>query len=319
MTSPPPSATTGRTVLVVMILGFTAWMFLQQPNSTPDPGNTAREPAAALADAATSRFRSDAWFLPDDELLGFVEVQAGPFLMGSDRGGDPLAFDNEHWPGGDGRESVDIPTFFVGRFEVTVAQYEQFVAATGHPVSDDVFEAPLDHPVVNISWPDALAYCRWLETSLRTSSNTPSRLARLLDDGWHVSLPNEAEWEKAARGADGRVYPWGAEPRRDRGRFGATGPAPVGSLGCPECPYGLSDLGGNVWELTRSPYRPYPFQATAGSAAGREEDLAADALWVMRGGHFGDGPQNIRAAIRGGADPGARRSFIGFRVVITPS
>ena len=311
---------TGRTLLVVMILGFAGWMFLQTPSPGPVPGNGAREPtAAAPADDATLGFRSDAWFLPDDALLGFVEIPAGPFLMGSDRGGDPLAFDNEHWPGGNGQELVDIRTFFIGRFEVTVAQYGRFVAATGHPAPDEVLRPSPNHPVVNISWPDALAYCRWLETTLKDSPITPSPLAGALDDGWHVSLPNEAEWEKAARGADGRVYPWGAQPRRDRAHFGVGGTAPVGSLPCPECSYGLSDLSGNVWELTRSPYRPYPFQADPRQAPGDDDNLFADALWVMRGGHFRDGPQNIRTAIRGGADPGARRPFIGFRVVITPA
>jgi len=93
----------------------------------------------------------------------------------------------------------------------------------------------------------------------------------------------------------------------------------VGSFPCPECPYGLSDMSGNVWELTRSPYRPYPYDPTPDSLDNLDSlDLDADALWVMRGGSYGDPDQNIRAAIRGGADPGARRPFIGFRVVLTP-
>ncbi len=70
-------------------------------------------------------------------------------------------------------------------------------------------------------------------------------------------------------------------------------------------------MSGNVWELTRSPNRPYPYDPT------NKIDLDTDALWVMRGGSYADPDQNIRAAIRGGADPGARRPFIGFRVVLT--
>ena len=73
-------------------------------------------------------------------------------------------------------------------------------------------------------------------------------------------------------------------------------------------------MSGNVWELTRSPYQPYPYDE--GDDAG---DLATDALFVMRGGSFTDPAPNVRAAIRGGADPGVRRPFIGFRVVITRS
>ena len=71
-------------------------------------------------------------------------------------------------------------------------------------------------------------------------------------------------------------------------------------------------MSGNVWEWTRSPYQPYPFDPSDD-----RRELQADALWVMRGGSFADAERNVRTAIRGGADPGARRAFIGFRVVIT--
>ena len=71
-------------------------------------------------------------------------------------------------------------------------------------------------------------------------------------------------------------------------------------------------MSGNVWELTRSPYRPYPYDPAIDHV-----DLDADALWVMRGGSYADSEQNIRTAVRGGVDPGARRPFIGFRVVLT--
>ncbi len=86
----------------------------------------------------------------------------------------------------------------------------------------------------------------------------------------------------------------------------------MGSFDCPECPFGLFDMSGNVWELTRSLYQPYPYDPSDD-----REDLEADALWVMRGGHFGDPERNVRAALRGGVDPGARRPFIGFRAVIS--
>ena len=73
----------------------------------------------------------------------------------------------------------------------------------------------------------------------------------------------------------------------------------------------MEDLSGNVWEWTRSPYSARPYGPTGSM------DLEADALWVIRGGSFGDPERNVRAAIRGGGDPGARRSFIGFRVAIS--
>ena len=258
-------------------------------------------------------FRPDAWFLPDDPLLGFVEIPAGPFLMGSDPAVDRLAFDNERWSASETRRTVELPTFLIGRFEVTVAQFRAFIAATRYPVSDPAaLNGAPDHPVASVSWPEALAYGRWLETTLGAWAETPPALAERLRDGWRVTLPSEAEWEKAARGPDGRVFPWGDLPRSDRANYQGAGTTSVGSFPCPECPFGLSDMSGNVWELTRSPYQPYPWDA-----ADEPVDLGADAIWVMRGGHFGDLDQNVRAAIRGGTDPGARRPFIGFRVVIS--
>jgi formylglycine-generating enzyme required for sulfatase activity len=257
-------------------------------------------------------FRADAWFLPKDDLLGFVEIPGGPFLMGSDPAKDPLAFDNERWPGASPQATVTVPAFYIGRFEVTVAQFGAFVKETGHRPDEGALRAPPNYPVTMITWPEALAYCRWLEEALKQSPQTPARLQQLLRDGWHVAPPSEPEWEKAARGTDGRVYPWGDQPRRDRANFGRSAPMPVGGVSCPECAFGLLDMSGNVWEWTRSPYQPYPFDPSDD-----RKDLQTDALWVMRGGSFADAERNVRAAIRGGADPGARRGFIGFRVTIT--
>jgi formylglycine-generating enzyme required for sulfatase activity len=260
-------------------------------------------------------FRTDAWYLPDDPTLGFVEVPGGPFTMGSDPGVDPLAFNVEWWGEGRVQGSPNVPTFFMGRFEVTVAQYGAFVAATRRPVADArALQDPPSHPVAWVSWPDAVAYTHWLDAQLRAAEPdglVPDLLNALLDAGWRVTLPTEAQWEKAARGPDARVYPWGSEPRRDRANFRSDSATPVGSFPCPECPYPLADMAGNVWEWTRSPYRPYPFDDSM-----ERVDLRADALWVMRGGSFGDTEQYIRAANRGGADPGARRAMIGFRVAL---
>jgi formylglycine-generating enzyme required for sulfatase activity len=250
--------------------------------------------------------------LPADDFLGFVQVPAGSFVMGSDKSTDPLAFDNERWSPSEARGNVSLPVFYIGRYEVTVAQFQVFVAATGRKVQPETIASPPTHPVTFVSWPDALAYCRWLENTMKSSPATPAPLKMQLDAGWHVTLPNEAEWEKAARGTDGRRYPWGPDARIDRANFGRQGTVPVGSIACPECPHGLSDMSGNVWEWTRSPYQPYPYDATDDGST-----IGTDALWVMRGGAFNDNEQTARTTTRGGADPGVRRPFIGFRIALT--
>lgn len=302
--SRPPWVGGGAIVLAVLALVGTVRAFRPSSDDAPLP------PMAGASDS--SRFRPDLWFLPAEDLLGFVEIPSGPFLMGSDPALDSLAYDNEHWLETGGQATVEIPSFYIGRYEVTVAQFRAFVEATGHRADPAALTGVADHPVSAVSWPDALSYARWLEGELIGSPDTPAGLASLLEEGWRVTLPTEAEWEKAARGTDGRIYPWGNEPRRDRANFGSGGPRPVGSVPCPECPHGLADMAGNVWEWTRTPFRTAPYDGR-----GSPTNLADDALWVIRGGSFGDSEQNVRTAVRGGGDPGARRPFIGFRVGIS--
>ncbi len=278
----------------------------------PEPIRAAQEPQAQQAAADLPTFRSDAWFLPNQRLLGFVEIPAGPVLMGSDPARDSMAFDNERWDVQHAQDTVEVEAFYIGRYEVTVAQFRVFVESTGYGVDEQALRSAPDHPVIAVSWTDALAYARWLETTLRVSPNTPSELRELLNDGWRISIPTEAEWERAARGADGRIYPWGDEPRADRATFAAQTTTPVGSYDCPECPFGVSDMAGNAWEWTRSPYQPYPYDPTDD-----HDNLDVDALWVMRGGSFGDDVTLIRTATRGAGAPGVRRPFIGFRLAIT--
>jgi formylglycine-generating enzyme required for sulfatase activity len=224
--------------------------------------------------------------------------------MGADRSRDVMAFDNERWPAAGGEGTVDVPAFSIGRHEVTVAEYTKFAQAGTWAVDPRAVQGPADHPVTFVSWTDALTYCRWLTAAMKGS----------LPEGFHVTLPTEAQWEKAARGGDRRRYPWGDEPRREFANFGSAGTTVVGRFACPDCAFGLADMAGNVWEWTRSPLQPYPYDPSDDRA-----NLDADALWVMRGGGFADGPQLIRTTTRGAAEPGARRPFIGFRVVISPN
>jgi formylglycine-generating enzyme required for sulfatase activity len=231
--------------------------------------------------------------------------------MGSDPAVDRMAFENEQWSTERNQGTVVLPLFYIGRYEVTVAQFGAFIAATGYKAEQLALSGKPDHPVVNVSWTDALAYARWLDSQLKVSPHTPAPLSHLLNDGWQVTIPNEAQWEKAARSSDGRIYPWGNVASREFANYAGTSTTAVGSFGCPKCAFDLADMSGNVWELTRSAYQAYPFDLSA------LPNLQIDALFVMRGGSYNDGENTIRTATRGGIDPGARRSFIGFRVVIT--
>ncbi len=246
------------------------------------------------------------------DLGGFVEIPGGPFTMGAGPGTSPGAFDNERWSAGSDDGTVDVPTFYLARREVTVAEFAAFAQATGWKAEPRALTAPPALPVTLVAWTDAVAYARWLSASLAASPTTPPRLAQLLREGWRVTLPTEAQWEKAARGTDRRVYPWGNELRRDRATFESAGPTPAGARACPECAHGLADMAGNVWEWTRSPYQPYPYDESDDRSG-----LDADALWVMRGGGFADPARLIRTTARGAAEPGARRPFIGLRVALT--
>ena len=106
------------------------------------PAGTGRVSPPTAGPSDLSRFRSDAWFLPDEALLGFVEIPAGPFLMGSDAAIDTLAFDNERWADARAQGTVDLPAYYIGRYEVTVAQFRAFVDETAFGVDAQTLRPP---------------------------------------------------------------------------------------------------------------------------------------------------------------------------------
>ena len=234
-------------------------------------------------------------------LDGMVYVAPGPFLMGS-RDDDPRARPIER-----PQRRVELPGYFIDATEVTNEAYARFVAATGATpprhwtyagrgpggaVVRDAYDPVMArHPVVNVSWADAQAYARW-------------RGGR---------LPSEAEWEKAARGVDGRAWPWGDEARasahvsRSAPR---TGPAtaPVGAHRDDTSPCGARDMAGNVHEWTGDVFAPYP---------GAPPDARAKAgTRVLRGGAWRWPVDDARCAARDGADEGYAHETVGFRVVV---
>jgi len=174
-----------------------------------------------------------------------------------------------------------------------------------------------------VSWAEALQYCDWLTEWLREWSETPAPLATLLrKKGWIVTLPSEAEWEKAARGPNGRIYPWGNEPDPNRGNYDDTDINATSAIGCfpsGSSPYDVQELSGNVWEWTRSLWDDYPYPSDANERA-RREDLQApdDQARGLRGGAFHLNHGGVRCASRIGLFPDLRDWDIGFRVVVLP-
>lgn len=205
-----------------------------------------------LARLGDPRFRADSWYLPDEPLLGFVEIPAGPFLMGSDPEQDDEADDREQ-----PQHPVTLPRYYMARYPVTVAQFRAFVGHSGHqPRDEDCLHGLPNHSVVLVTWHEALAYCRWLTEWFQTGEGIPEAVARQArQEGWEVVLPSEAEWEKAARRADGRIYPWGNAWRDDHANTEETSihsTTAVGSFPQGASPSGCLDIAGNVWEWTRS-------------------------------------------------------------------
>jgi formylglycine-generating enzyme required for sulfatase activity len=178
--------------------------------------------------------------------------------------------------------------------EVTNAQFAQFAQGSGYkPLGNwraEFTTGKDQHPVVNVTWHDAVAYCRWADKRLAT----------------------EAEWEYAARGTDGRKYPWANAWEAGRARFsgnnGGERTTPVGSYPSGASPFGVLDLAGNVWEWVSSLYWPYPYSATDG-----RENLTASGRRVMRGGSWNGSPKSLRSADRGGINPSFRGNGLGFR------
>lgn len=192
------------------------------------------------------------------------------------------------------RAEIAVPAFRIARTPVTVGDWQVFTAATGRvPV-----EGPVDHPVSGVRWADAVAYCDWLSEQL----------------GYAVRLPTEDEWERAARGGDARVFPWGDEYRPglanlvDQG-LGTT--SPVGAFPDGASPFGVLDMAGNVDEWTSTLYAPYPGAPAEVPAL---EEWAFDPH-VTRGGAFRHDRDLARCARRHGAyEEDLAAIGIGFRV-----
>jgi formylglycine-generating enzyme required for sulfatase activity len=267
------------------------------------------EAGNSLAALGDPRFDMQCCYLPKDEMLGFVRVPGGAFWMGSDPERDPEA---KEWKNEQPPHEVDVPEFYIQRYPVTVAQFSTFVEQSRYvPKNMRYLKGVVNHPVVQVTWDDAMAYCAWLENWLREKG--PEGLHWRLEQGWRVSLPSEAEWEKATRGADGRIYPWGDESDADKANLekviGTT--SPVGSFPGGSSPHGILDMSGNVWEWTRSLHRAYLYISQDG-----RENLQSRSSRVLRGGAFVNNRGYARCAFRNYLSPAVSDYGVGFRVAL---
>jgi formylglycine-generating enzyme required for sulfatase activity len=308
----------------------------------------------------------------DVDAMPLCYIPAGAFLMGSQED-DQDAFEDEQ-----PQHEVDLPPYWISRYPVTNEQYNRFVQAGGYGQGsywseaqaagvwkdgkvqggwdDDARIAPVDygepfnlsnHPVVGVTWYEALAFTRWLTEHWHNQE--------LLPNNWGVVLPSEAEWEKAARGGleiskqsivsiiqDGlplspgkalkpnplpaRIYPWGDDFDANKANMDSTGIEATSTPGCfsgGASPYGLFNLSGNVWEWTCSlwgkdwqkPDYEYPYNPSDG----RENLEAGDShLRVLRGGAFNNLTRSVRCACRNWRDPSGGFNDCGFRVCVSP-
>jgi len=231
-----------------------------------------------------------------------ILIPAGDFLMGSDQidsegkssefgFAKPLYLD-EH-----PRQTISLPAYWVDRYEVTQEAYAAFVTATGatspkHWVEGRPPTGKERVPVTGVNWHDAQRYCTWRDKR----------------------LPTEAEWEKAARGTDGREFPWGEEydgKKANTGDAARGGLVEVGSFPEGRSPYGVEDMAGNAWEWTSDWYLPHPHSTYQSGQFGRT-------LKILKGGGWGGTghyalPHFYRSAYRFPMSPDAKFADFGFR------
>jgi formylglycine-generating enzyme required for sulfatase activity len=228
-----------------------------------------------------------------------VLIPGGAFVMGSDPQEDALSRSAEQ-----PQHRVTLPDYYLAQTPVMNAQYAAFLEGTGHgaPRYWRGSRPPWgrgQHPVVSVSWYDAVAYCRWL----------------VQVTGKPYRLPTEAEWEKGARGVEGRRYPWGDAwdaARCNTKESGREDTTLVGRYPDGASPYGLLDMAGNVWEWTSSLYWAYPYEADDG-----REDLTTPESRVLRGGSWLDLYDSARAAYRRRYVPAYHSRTHGFRVCLS--
>lgn len=284
-TSLPPTATP----LPAVVLKPTPTPVQIPPTPTPRPSPTPLPTATPVPAGAAAPAASPTPTEPPKPVDDMIEIPAGPFILGS----------NTTEPNEGPEQKMELPAFEIDRFEVANEDFQMFVDATGYQTEAErsgakktwlnYVEGKGNHPVVKVDWNDAVAYCEWLGKR----------------------LPTEFEWEKAARGENGNLFPWGNTFDPTKANIKATGirgTVAVGSFPAGASLYGVEDMAGNVWEWTTSPYQGYPTSTYVDS-------FYSNDLRVTRGGGWFDDEAQIRSNNRSAAALDAANDDLGFRCV----
>jgi len=234
------------------------------------------------------------WEMEFEYGIIMIYIPSGEFQMGSDEG------NNNEKP----VRSVYLDGYWIGKYEVTFDQYDRFCEDREISKPEDDGWDRERYPVINISWEDAMAYCIWLSEKI----------------GYDFKLPTEARWEKAARGTNGRTYPWGNSlPIDDKANFNARNAnfinqtTPVGSYPEGSSPYAVLDMAGNVYEWCLDWYRS---SGSSSSLNKNPHGPKRGTYRVLRGGSWYGSSQCLRTSFRTSAKPGSRHIHIGFRICL---
>lgn len=290
---------------------------LHQPN-TPDVNFSDLRPNdIRLYFTLTRRTESPVVAIPNLPQMFFepqmIHIPSGTFIMGSsedqiqqvvETGIEPERLRRE-FP----QHLVNLSDYHIGKYPVTNREYQAFIMETGFqpPAGWDEFRYPEDkgdHPVVNVSWEAGMEYCKWL------SEKTDKE----------YRLPTEAEWEKAARGMNARIYPWGNKFDRNRcntaeGKIGDT--TPVGQYSPRgDSSYGCADMAGNIWEWCADWFSETEYNNRIGMVVQNPHGPEEGEYRVLRGGSFILGQNEARCAARFRLKPYYWFDF-GFRVAMT--
>ena len=283
--APSPTSETGPTPGEVEPTAMVPTVVEVLPTPTPRP------PPPTPTPPPSPTPEPDATAAPTTEVTAapMISIPAGEFLMGNDAGGD------DEKPA----HRLFVDSFEIDQFEVTNEQFQAFVDETAYVTGAeltgegqtwrDYAQGKPKHPVVAVSWNDAAAYCEWQGKR----------------------LPTEAEWEKAARGTEGNIYPWGNEWAPDKANAeesGYRGTLTVGSLPDGASPYGVMDMAGNVAEWTSDWYDRYPGSTFASAYFGKK-------YRVIRGGGWFTEAELVRTTERSASTEDLSNDDVGFRCV----